>query len=159
MANLLTRKTMDARLRQVELIMLTCSSTRRAQAEVCEQLGVKPRQARRYMRAVRRIWAIRAERPWSHKRASWLAKLEHILDRALEEGDLKSAMHAMRMLGEFEGLCGTGPVDAGTVPQHAILVDTTQPRETIIATLKGRARELNAANDNGQPRALKAGNG
>lgn len=92
------------RLALAEGIMLDTLSNLSAEAKIATRLKLSRRSARRYMKAVKKMWAIRrANEDHESKRQEILDRFKRIYARAMAEGDLKTATLALNRLGEYEG--------------------------------------------------------
>lgn len=90
------------RLARTEQLMGEHFSKRRIVKKLCEEYGLRPRQAWRYIRAIRRQWASYEVPP--QRRAEIRAKLEELYGIAVNKGDTKGAAMVLKQLAELDGV-------------------------------------------------------
>lgn len=143
------RSDIQDKLAFTEQVMGRTFNRRQWEKAICEQFDVGPRAARRYIRAVRRQWAIRANDKPDIVRAELLDKLEHLYERAISSDDLRSAERILWRIGEVRGVIGSAAEEAGRGPvQVLVLNGSGESPQDAMTEITERAREL---------RALKAG--
>lgn len=130
------------RLSRVEEILEEQLDRTRAARLISREFRITVRQARRYVRAVRKQWAIEAvgDRRLTRReeiRRGYLA----IYRRAMETGQLKAATQALRGLSDLDGL---------NAPHEHVLMPAPVPidlRADNVTNLKDAARRLKARNE------------
>lgn len=146
------------RLGTAERILASTAGARAAEARIAAELGCTRREAKRYARAVRRLWRIEAQRAEgdgerAERRAELRARLERLYELALErrrafvsEGavldvadpDVKAATAVVQRLLELDGLTSPAALVQIQAPTNATA--TASPID--IAEAKRRLRML-----------------
>lgn len=75
-----------------------------ARMRVCEELGVSPRQARRYIRGVRLLWKLQGTSNMEAYRLEAEQVLLGLFEKAEAKGDIKAATAAYWRLIQLRGL-------------------------------------------------------
>jgi hypothetical protein len=126
-----TKEEREARMAEVESLMLKSALTRKLQHELGRRWGITARQVRNYMVAVEKAIREKEElRDAPTERSDFLARLRHAQALAIAKGDFKSVSALMhnegRILGlntqtkiELTGKDG-GPVEVGLADLPAI---------------------------------------
>ena len=128
-----TAKERLERLAFTERAMTRTFSRRRVEQEVGAQYGARPRTVRRYMRAVRRQWAIRAQQDPEAVRVELLGMVRGLYEMALEQDDLGRAVQILSRIAEMMGL------DREAAAAPATIVIQTSPEQGRAASAKLRA--------------------
>lgn len=97
------------RLHEAERIMASTLGDNDARRRIQTSLRVSPRHARRYMRAVRRLWALEAGKEREQVRAELLANYQSLYARALAKDDLGVADRILWRLVLLHGVAAPVP--------------------------------------------------